>query len=156
MEKTGIEKMPTWKLYHVGAVVKDMDKAIERYQKLGIGPFESEKGATIVEKSMWGKPVALDSFELDARMANLGPVYLELIQPTRGDSLWKELLETKGEGINHLCFFVDDLDKEEAWLVKEGYTVMYRSRYVKGGGCAYFDTSETGGWILELFQPPPE
>ena len=36
-----MERSPFSKIDHIGVIVRDMDKAIEYYQRLGIGPFES-------------------------------------------------------------------------------------------------------------------
>lgn len=143
------------KVDQVGMVVRDMDKAIEYYQSLGIGPFEPPKSLVYAERKVFGKPIDIDSIKVKVFFAQMGPVQLELVQPVEGESLWKEFLETKGEGINHLGFFVDDIDKEEAELIKKGFRVPYRSRYQKGGGAAYFDTGKVGGVLFELVQWPP-
>lgn len=47
---------------------------------------------------MLGKSVDLNSIKLKIKIAKLGSAELELIQPVEGESLWKEFLETKGEG----------------------------------------------------------
>jgi len=144
------------KVDQVGIVVRDMDKAIEYYQSLGIGPFEPFKNLDIVERKVRGKPVPLDSIKAKIMLAKMGPVELELIEPVEGESLWKEFLETKGEGIQHLCFFVDDIDREEVKLIEKGFTVLYRSRFKNGDGGAYFDTGKVGGVLIELSQRAPE
>ena len=140
----------------MGVIVRDMDKAIEHYSSLGIGPFESLRKLLPIERKVLGKPIDPDNFRLKVRVTQMGPVQLELIQPVAGESLWKEFLETKGEGINHLGFFVDDIDKEEAKLVEKGFKVLYSSRFQSGGGATYFDTGKVGGVILELIQWPSE
>ncbi len=101
---------------------------------------------------MWGKPVAVDSFKLNVRTARMGAVDFELIQPTGGKSLWKDFLETHGEGVHHLGFFVDDIEKETAKLEKKGLKVMYRSWRKDGGGATYFDTGKVGGVLTEIIQ----
>ena len=50
--------------------------------------------------------------------------------------------------------YVEDIDREEAKLVKEGIAVIYRSRFKNGGGAAIFDTGKAGGVVLELIQWP--
>ena len=156
MEKSGVEKSPFSKVCQVGVIVKDVDKAVEYYQSLGIGPFESSKTAHLVtDRKVYGKPA--DDVKNKARLAQMmGQLYLELVQPVEGESIQKDFLETKGEGINHLGFFVDDIDKETAKLVEKGFKVISSTRYAGGGGIAYFDTDKVGGVIFELIQPPPE
>ena len=154
MGKTETEKSPFSKVSHVGIVVRDMDQAVEYYQSLGIGPFQpSQKGHLATDRKVYGKPA--DGVKIKSRVAQIGPLYVELVQPVEGESLQKEFLEAKGEGINHLGFFVDDIDKEQAKLEAMGFRVLYRSRYRNGGGCTYFDTGEVGGILLELIQRPP-
>jgi len=63
-------------------------------------------------------------------------------------------LETKGEGINHLGFLVDDIDREVAKLVKKGFKVISSGKFLTGGGFAYFDTGKVGGILFELIQWP--
>jgi len=153
MEKIGKEKSPFSTFDHMGVVVRDMDKAIEYYQSLGIGPFEPVTTA-VAEKKLRGKPA--DDVKFELRVARIGQIRLELIQPVEGESLHKEFLENKGEGINHLCFSVDDIDKEAAKLVKKGFKVIASRKFVNGGGNVYFDTGKVGGVLLELLQQPPE
>jgi len=88
------------KAHHVGVVVRDMDKAIERYQSLGIGPFEPSKSFDVVEREFLSKPIDAKTTRLKARFTDLGPIRLELIQPLEGNSLAQKFLETNGEGIN--------------------------------------------------------
>ena len=147
MNKTELGKSPFSKLDHVGVVVRDLDKAIEYYQSLGIGPFEHRSMDKIAEKTLYGKA---DDSKVKIAMAQLGPIKIELIQPVAGTSVQQEFLDSRGEGINHLCFSVDDLDKEAARLVEKGLKVMFRTKRTGGGSVAYFDTRKVGDVIFEL------
>ena len=139
------------KVDQIGVVIKDMEKAIVYYQSLGIGPFKPVS-TTVVERKMGGKVVT--DLTLDIRVAQMGPVQLELIQPLKGESIQKKFLERKGEGINHLGFFVEDIDIETAKLEMQGFKVVYSGRYQNGGGFAYFDTDKFGGVMFELLEWP--
>ena len=149
------EYSPFSKVEHIGVVVRDMDKAVEYYESLGIGPFKPLRHKLLSQQMMLGKPVEPDSFALKTRQARLGSIKVELLEPEKGESLWKEFLDTNGEGIMHLAFLVDDIDREEAKLVEKGLTVLYHVRFQTGGGSAYFDTREFGGVIIELVQWAP-
>lgn len=154
MKKSGKEETPFSKFGHVGIVVRDMNRAIKHYQSLGAGPFVPVTTA-VAEKEFRGKPLGED-VKLDLRVGWLGQIKIELVQPVAGESLPKEFLEKKGEGINHLCFEVDDLDKEAARLVKKGFKIISSRKFVKGGGNVYIDTGKVGGVFIELLQQPLE
>lgn len=96
---------PPGDFYQVGVVVRDIDEGMERYRRLlGLGPF-------------WRLDTDYDGRYRDwrGRFANKnaftrwGAVYLEMIEPVLGEGNAKEWLETRGEGIFHLGYAVDDL-----------------------------------------------
>ncbi len=152
MEKTESEKSPFSKIAHIGILVRDMDKAVEYYQSLGIGPFEPLT-AIAIDRVVHGKPA--ENVHNLARMVQIGSIHLELVQPISGESVQKEFLERHGEGINHLGFLVDNLDKEVGMLVGKGLKVISSAKFVGGGGFAYLDTDKIGGIVFELLQWPP-
>ena len=142
-------------LHHIAVMVRDMDEAIEYYQSLGMGPFESvTQKVTWTERTLGGKPLPLDSKVIKEYLGQMGSVQLQLIQPFIGESFWKEFLETEGEGVHHLAFTVDDIDKETAMMEEKGFEVPYRSRFEGGGGVSYFDTTKIGGTFMEIIQWP--
>ncbi len=138
----------------IGMVVRNMDAALEYFQALGVGPFESSKDpAPIVDRIVHGRPAPDVKNRIST--ARMGAVELELVQPLAGESIQKEFLEKRGEGINHIGFFVDDLAAETARLVEKGFRVVSSGRTTSGGAFAYFDTDRVGGIIFELMQRPP-
>ena len=147
------------KIDHIGVIVGDMAQAVEYYESLGIGPFKPFKKIVVVEREIRGKSIPIDSLKVDVKIAKMGPIDLELLQPVKGESLWKEFLEAHGEGVQHLGFYADDLDGEEAKLIEKGINVAYKVRFrsgesdadpSKGGGDSYIDTDKVGGVILAL------
>ena len=144
-------------LDHIGLIVRDLDKAAEHLQSLGIGPFKPLKKTVRYDTKFYGKPVDPDDIKLEVRMANMGSgVKLELIQPLNGGP-WREFLETRGGGMHHLAFNVDDVDKEVAKLVEKGTVVIYSVRFQGGGVAAYLETSKLGGLfnVVELVRWSP-
>jgi len=144
-----IKNSPFKAIGQIGVVVKDMDKVVDYYASLGIGPF----GQPLQEMRHFeyrGKPT-------DARakilITNLGNADIELIQPLEGPSIWQEFLERKGEGMHHIGFFVEDIDREEENLLKQGLKILQKGRSDRGG-YTYFDTDSIGGVIFELIQRP--
>jgi methylmalonyl-CoA/ethylmalonyl-CoA epimerase len=149
------EESPFSKVDQIGVVVRNIEGAIKYYEALGIGPFIPFRNTDVVERQMWGKPVSPNSIKSVIELTKIGTLELELIEPVEGNSIWSEFLTTHGEGVQHLGFFVDDINKEEAKMVRKGFTVVYRSRFSNGDGAAYFQT-DAGGFLLELIQRAPE
>ncbi len=148
-----MSEKPFPKVDQVGIVVEDMERAVQYYQSMGIGPFQPIKGVVHAERKVRGKIVY--DIKNEARVAQIGSLQLELICPVEGNSLQKEFLVTKGEGINHIGCSVDDLDKEVAEMEKKGFKILSRSKFKGGGGAVYFDTTKIGGVIIEFVQWPP-
>jgi len=146
------EKSPFSKFDHIGVIVRDLDKAIEYYQSLGIGPFElfdEQVMDTLTDKTMCGRPV---DFKMRVAAAQLGSVKFELTQPVEDCPVPEEFLKSKGEGINHICFLVDDIEEEKAKLIDKGLEIIQGANFAHGGGGAHFDAREVGGINIELVQ----
>jgi catechol 2,3-dioxygenase-like lactoylglutathione lyase family enzyme len=132
----------------IGTVVRDMDKAIEYYEKvLGLGPFVRPH-INFTEKFYYGKPVH-SSWIMG--FCSLGSVELELIQPITGPTVYHDFLKEKGEGIHHLGFDLKDMDKK-LLLCKEMGIQVIQSGSGPGARFAYLDTTKIGGVIFELIQ----
>ena len=142
---------PSWKLMQIGLVVRDMDKAEKRFSVLGFGPFTTKMLPPGAKEWFRGKPFHVN---VDVKATMVGNVELELCQPVSGESPHQEYLDSKGEGIQHVMFAVDDLEKEIARLTKQGATVLLRAAFDKGG-LAYLDL-DASGFIVELIQIPKE
>ena len=134
-------------LHHVTVVVKDMEKAEDFYASVGIGPFETPSGHTIHKKTVRGKPIA-DTIII--REAKLGPIVLQLVQHIEGESIYKEFVEMKGQGVQHLGFLVEDIDRAEKDALAQGLNELARGRRQDGTGYCYFDTESIAGVILEI------
>jgi len=139
------------RLVHIGMVVRDMDKAVERFKALGIGPFKPRILPADARETYRGKPFA-PAQRVAIQTAQIGDMELELIQPISGESPHREFLDQKGEGVQHLGFFVDDLKEDVERLTAAGSSVMLTSQFKGGGGVAYLDL-DAAGLIVELVQP---
>ncbi|MBI2831718.1 MAG: VOC family protein [Chloroflexi bacterium] len=149
MEKSKQAESPFSRLCDVAVIVRDLERAIAFYQSLGIGPFEPTAATGVTDRKVYGKP---SNAKLKGVRTQLGPVELLLVQPIEGESVQKEFLDTKGEGISKLGFEVDNLDREVAEMEKKGFKVISSGRFPNGGGFAYLDTRKVGGVILALEQ----
>jgi catechol 2,3-dioxygenase-like lactoylglutathione lyase family enzyme len=136
--------------YQVGVVVRDLDRAVGFYERLGIGPFVDGPSAHTVERRIYGE--RSDDAAVRGKIAQMGNIEFELLQPVSGRTVQGDFLEEHGEGIVHICAYTDDLDRDMAELKGLGYEVISYGRLEDGGQFAYFDTREVGGLVLELFE----
>jgi methylmalonyl-CoA/ethylmalonyl-CoA epimerase len=137
-------------LMHIGVVVRDMNKTIERLTTLGIGPFKPRILPPDAQEKYRGKPF-IPSQRVAIQITQIGNIELELIQPINGESPHQEFLDQKGEGIQHLGFIVDNLEQDVKHLTAEGSSILLTSQFKGGGGVAYLDL-DAAGLIVELVQ----
>ena len=127
----------------VSFAVKDIDETIQSWSSMyGIGPWTfAENGG----KDAKGRP-----WKIRMAFAYLGPVQIELVQCTEGRIFQSRFLDTWGEGLHHLGFYVDDLDAEVDKLVAKGAKLFVHDP----GRFPYLDSGGPGGAIFELMQRP--
>ena len=148
------EKLPFSQLHHIAVVVRDLVQAIKHFSSMGIGPFESYP--PMREYVRANVPDESAFYNIQIRVAQIGPVALQIIQPPEGRTIYGDFLEKRGEGVFHLGFRVDDIEKEEAYLKQLGLRVLSSGRRADGSGFTYFDTAGIGGVHLLIRQNPPE
>lgn len=149
-EKPALREDLWSRTYQVGVVVRDIDRAVEFYERLGVGPFEEGPSGHTLERKIYGREAP--DVKVKGLIAQMGPIEFELLQPVEGRGVQAEFLEKHGEGVVHLCARTDDLDRDAADLTALGYEVISSGLLDDGGKFAYFDTREVGGLVLELFQ----
>lgn len=150
MDERGSLKGLWDRTYQVGIVVRDMEKAIDFYEAIGIGPFVEGPSAHAIDRRIYGQ-LEPDA-EVKGRIAQMGSIEFELMQPVRGKSIQAEFLSEHGEGVVHICAYTDDLDRDIELMAERGFPVISSALFDDGGKFAYFDTREVGGLVLELFQ----
>ena len=137
--------MKNWTLHHIAVVVHDIDKAVQYYESLGIIKFGRE---VIFPES---QP------KIRAKFVEVGSIPIEFVQPIGGEaSTYKEFLNRKGEGIHHIAFAVDDLEKETKELLDRGVSLIARRPAAAASGsiAAHFDTTRVGDFDIQLIQEP--
>jgi methylmalonyl-CoA/ethylmalonyl-CoA epimerase len=143
----------------VGFVVRDLDRAMEAYWRVGIGPWRvyTYGPSRFTEITYRGHP-ANWSFRL--ALAKVGGLTLELIQPLSGESLYSDYLATQGEGgIQHLGLVVEDVDLVVEQARRSGYEVIQsgRGHGARGDGkFAYLGTAGDLFTIYEVMELPSE
>ena len=137
---------------HVAVVVEDMERAVQHYSSMGIGPFTSLQVREYIELTGITDNEAL--YDIQVREAPMGSVMLQLVQPGKGKTVYRDFLKKKGEGIQHLGFTVDDIDEAEEEIEELGFMITARGRRADGSGFTYFDNDRIGGVPLVMRQNP--
>ncbi len=110
-------------------VVKDLDLAMMDYWDiLGIGKWTTFLfGSPLVsEYSYHGEPTWART---KVAITQLGSLELELIQPLEGKSIYQEWIDSHGEGLHHLKFFVNDVSKFEQAMANKGFYSIQRGYF---------------------------
>jgi methylmalonyl-CoA/ethylmalonyl-CoA epimerase len=86
------------RLDHIGIAVRSIEAALNTYQR--------QLGLTVTE--------IVDIEEQRVRVAVLpcGESRIELLEPTAPDSPVQKFLDRRGEGVHHLCFGVQNIEKK--------------------------------------------
>ena len=128
------------KIEHIGVAVKSLEDSNKLFAKL------------------FGKPhykvEAVESEGVSTSFFEVGPNKIELLEATKPDSPIAKFIEKKGEGIHHIAFAVDDIEKEIKRLKEEGFTVL--NEIPKKGAdnklVAFLHPKTTNGVLIELCQ----
>ena len=89
-------------------------------------------------------------------MLPVGETYIELLESTEPDSSINRWISTKGEGLFHICFEVEDIDGALAELRAKGVKLRDDTPRVGHGGAriAFIDPTSTGNVLIELAELP--
>ena len=129
------------KIDHIGIAVNSLDDAMRMYKEVyGLAPVKIE---------------TLDDLRIRIAFIPLGEVLIELLEPTApGAGSIGQFLEEKGEGIHHMAYRVDDIDRSLEKL--EAMHVPLRDREPRPGGddsrIAFIDPTFTQNVLTELVE----
>ena len=127
------------KFDHVGVAVKSIDQMLSIYSK--IGEFEIKQTEVAGQKAK----IAL---------LRAGETSVEFLEPTSEESTLSKFIREKGEGLHHIAFEVDDIEKTTTELKLRGFRFIYdRPADGKFGSKVNFmHPKSTGGILVELTQ----
>jgi len=130
-------KVKVPKINQVAIAVWDIEQVTHNFWNiLGIGPWETYnwEPPLIYDRKYYGKPSwAREKISL----CRVGPVQIELVQPVAGKSLYRDFLNEYGEGLHHLNFLVEDIDKTSSLLAAQGFPSILSGRYGEKCGFSY-------------------
>jgi len=128
------------KVHHIAIVVKNLAEALEVYENLfGTKPSKIE---TMQQQGV--KAAFLP-------MAEGGEI--ELLEPIDPQGSVAKFLESRGEGIHHICFEVENVDEELRRLADKGAQLIDKQgRLGLVGKVGFMHPKSTKGVLIELAQ----
>ncbi|GAB3899765.1 hypothetical protein GCM10028803_21460 [Larkinella knui] len=145
-------------LAQIGWVVPDIDAAVKFLtDALAISGFPQPEpiSAQALNMTYYGQVVA---GEWLTTQTYTGGIFIELIQPVSGQSMFHDYLARyPAGGTQHLAFRlpVDDFDRVASQLREEGYEIMSEVDHPIAR-MAFFDTYQTMGVATEIMGITPE
>ncbi|MGE4158210.1 MAG: methylmalonyl-CoA epimerase [Planctomycetota bacterium] len=130
------------KIDHLGIAVRSLEEALPKWtQGLGFRLLRTE----VVE----GQKVKVAVLEDESE-------HIELLEPTSPDSPVAKFLESRGEGIHHTCFLVEDIRATLATLKERGFRLVNETPVQGAGGClvAFLHPKSTSGSLIEIKEIP--
>ena len=131
------------KIEHIGIAVKDLEVSNELFGKLFGEPHY--------------KTETVESEHVSTSFFKVGESKIELLHATQSDSAIAKFIEKKGEGIHHIAFGVDDIEKEVERLKAEGFQPI-SDKPRKGADnklVFFFHPKSANGVLIELCQEIP-
>ena len=93
--------------------------------------------------------------EFDGAFFDVGGVTFDVMVPNGPDSALTRVIEQHGEGIDSICFSVDDMGHTQAELAKRGIEFSSLEEF-RGHQVAFVSRKDACGISLEFIQSPEE
>ena len=125
---------------HIGIAVHDLDAAIDFYRTtFGITEWER---------------ISLPERHMAVAVCRIGDSMLELITPTSDEAAFARYLREKGEGIHHIAYEVDDVERSLRTLEGRGVRLVdaHGRPGVHGSCVAFLHPKATMGVLTELVE----
>lgn len=128
------------KIHHVGIVVRNIEEALRFYRDvLGL---HVHKSAEVRDQGV------------RAALLTCGHSEIELIEPIDPAGTVARFLEKRGEGLHHLCFETDDVERELDAAKAKGIPVIdQKPRMGLAGKICFLHPKGTAGVLIEYAEP---
>ena len=130
------------KINHIAIAVSNLEDAAQFYQSV-LGLNLSGVEVVTAQKTKVG-------------FFKIGESNIELVQPSDSDSPLVKFLETKGQGIHHICFEVDDVEAEIKAFLQKGATLIDQKprQGAHNTKVAFVHPKSSSGVLIELCELP--
>lgn len=126
------------KVDHIGVAVNNLEESVKFYEEIlglklhGIETVEEQK--------------------VKVAFLPIGDTEIELLEATTPDSPIAKFIEKKGQGVQHVAFRVDDIEKALEEMRSLGVRLIdEKPRYGAGGArIAFLHPKSTNGLLVEL------
>ena len=128
------------KIHHVALAVDNIDEAAKFYKNC-LGLELSGIETVSAQKTNVG-------------FLRIGTSNIELVQPAEPDSPLQKFLETRGQGVHHICFEVDDIDVEIKNLLEKGAIMIDHTPRTgaHNSRVAFIHPRSSSGVLIELVE----
>ena len=137
------------RMAQVAVIVDDIEKSAEFYARM----FGIDTPGVIVAAGHESRPTMYRGkpSNATAKLAfiELENLQIELIEPDGTPSIWQEFADNYGQGLQHIAFWVDDIDEAEHKFVAAGMAILQSGGW-DGGAYSYIDATKQMGTIIEL------
>jgi methylmalonyl-CoA/ethylmalonyl-CoA epimerase len=138
------------------AIRRNDDMKIKRIEHVAIAVKDLE-GSKKMLTDLFGLNLEYEE-EINATRLAMFPVgesYLELLQSDDANSKTAKWIESKGQGLFHICLEVDDIVGALSELKSKGAKLLNEVPVIGHGNSkiAFIDPESTAGFLVELVQP---
>ena len=124
-------------LDHIGIAVNSIDDILPVYEQFGLR-LENLKESK--------------QHKIKAAFLAVGETNIELIEPLNEKSPISKFLEKRGQGVHHVAFKVDNIEKMLKQLKDKGIVLIDEKPRIgiEGGKIAFLHPKSTGNILIEL------
>lgn len=139
----------------IAFLVEDIEESRKKFSEFfGIEATEAvSAGEYPIVETVYNEMAAKEAGALLSFVRISSDFEIELIQPNHAPSVWRDWMNTNGEGFHHIAFQVPDMEKAIQECKEFGMRVLQRGYYSdRSGRYAYLDGSKQLKCCVELLE----
>lgn len=128
------------KIEHIGIAVKNISAAVKLFE-------------TLLDTPSY-KTEAVESEKVTTAFFKMGESKIELLEATTPESAIAKFVEKRGEGLHHIAFEVENIEKEMVRLKEKGFELL-REKPFRGADnklVCFIHPKSCNGVLVELCQ----